>query len=135
MSVLVDSCVWSLAFRRGTPERSGIVEELRQLILDDRAVVLGPVRQEVLSGIRLPEQFETLRQRLRSFPDLKIGVDVYERAAEMFNTCRARGIRGSNTDFLICAAAERWDLPIFTTDRDFERFAAILPIRLHWPMV
>jgi predicted nucleic acid-binding protein len=40
-------------------------------------------------------------------------------------------VQGSNTDFLICAAAERRNLPILTTDADFRRFAAILPITLH----
>jgi predicted nucleic acid-binding protein len=55
----------------------------------------------------------------------------FERAAEHFKTCRAQGVQGSNTDFLICAAAERRNLPILTTDADFTRFAAILPIMLH----
>ena len=41
------------------------------------------------------------------------------------------GVQGSNTDFLICAAAERRGLPIFTTDADFTRFARLLPIELH----
>ncbi|PYR75773.1 MAG: hypothetical protein DMF86_14380 [Acidobacteria bacterium] len=55
----------------------------------------------------------------------------FERAAEHFNTCRARGVQGSNTDFLICAVAERRKLPILTNDADFSRVAAILPVTLH----
>jgi len=61
MSVLVDTCVWSLAFRRGRSDRPDIVDELRALILDGRVVMLGPVRQEILSGIRSRTQFELLR--------------------------------------------------------------------------
>jgi hypothetical protein len=38
---------------------------------------------------------------------------------------------GSNTDSLICAAAERRNLPIFTTDSDFTRFARLLPVELY----
>ena len=131
MSVLVDTCVWSLAFRRRSQDSSDVVEELRRLIVDGRAVILGAVRQEILSGIRFEHQFEVLRDRLQSFPDLNICVHDYERAAEMFNICRAKGIQGSNTDFLICAAAERWNLSIFTTDLDFGNFATVLPIQLH----
>ncbi|HPO37554.1 MAG TPA: hypothetical protein PLU38_12910, partial [Kiritimatiellia bacterium] len=39
--------------------------------------------------------------------------------------------QGSNTDFLICAAAVRRDLCIFTCDRDFSHFAKCLPVVLH----
>jgi predicted nucleic acid-binding protein len=52
------------------------------------------------------------------------------RAASFFNRCRRKGIQGSNTDFLICAAAHRHEVPIFTTDLDFPRFEKILPIAL-----
>ena len=52
-------------------------------------------------------------------------------AAEFFNRCRARGIQGSNTDFLICAAAVRRRLSIFTADEDFAAFAQVLPLRFH----
>jgi hypothetical protein len=33
----------------------------------------------------------------------------YELAAQFFNQCCGRGVQGSNTDFLICAAAVRRD--------------------------
>jgi predicted nucleic acid-binding protein len=52
-------------------------------------------------------------------------------AAQFFNICRAKGVQGSNTDFLICAVAVRWQLAIFTTDGDFTLFAKHLPIVLH----
>lgn len=55
----------------------------------------------------------------------------YERAAAHYNTCRRAGVQGSNTDFLICAAAERHSFPILTTDVDFTRYAQLLPVTLH----
>lgn len=93
--------------------------------------MIGPVRQELLSGLRTEEAFVRLRDHLRAFADEPLTTADYERAAEYFNTCRAAGVQGSNTDFLICAAAERRQLAILTTDRDFDRFAALLPIALH----
>ena len=56
-----------------------------------------------------------------------------EEAASFFNKCRARGIQGSNTDYLICAAAARRGFGILTTDTDFAHFARVLPIELHFP--
>ena len=131
MKVLVDTSVWSLALRRPKGRPDPAVEELRSLVEEGRVAMIGPIRQELLSGLRTPEAFERLRDHLRPFPDEVLEPADYERAAEHFNTCRARGVQGSNTDFLICAVAERRALPILTTDADFTRFARLLPIALH----
>lgn len=130
MRVLVDTSVWSLALRRRAPGHPA-VDELRRLIAAGRAAIVGPIRQEVLSGIRERAAFEQLRDHLRAFPDEPLETADYERAAECFNTCRARGLQGSNTDFLVCAVAERHRLPILTTDEDFERYSRVLPVALH----
>lgn len=131
MKVLVDTSVWSLALRRRTQRANAAVDELRSLIDEGRVAMLGVVRQELLSGIRTHESFEQLRVHLRPFADEPLETADFERAAEHFNTCRSRGVQGSNTDFLICAVAERRRMPILTTDADFVRFAAVLPIALH----
>jgi len=134
VNVLVDSSVWSLAFRRKKPkEDSLIVRELKELILEERAQIIGPIRQEVLCGIRHESQFQRLRETLRAFPDLDLAGADFEHAAELFNQCRQRGAQGSNTDFLICAVAERLEMPIFTTDLDFALFVGLIPVRLHQP--
>jgi predicted nucleic acid-binding protein len=131
MKVLVDTSVWSHALRRRTPASSDAVQELRALIDEGRVAMIGVIRQELLSGIRTPEIFERLRDHLRPFSDEPLETADFERAAEHFNTCRGRGVQGSNTDFLICAIAERRNLPILTTDADFVRFAELLPIQLY----
>ena len=131
MKVLVDTSVWSLGLRRRTSGDGPEVEELRALIEQGRVAIIGPIRLELLSGVRTAESFERLRTHLHAFPDEPLSGADYERAAEHFNTCRARGIQGSNTDFLICAVAERLNIPILTTDRDFPRFAGILPISIY----
>jgi predicted nucleic acid-binding protein len=133
MNVLVDTSVWSLALRRRATSRSAEALELAELVREGRAEILGPVRQELLSGVVGPKQYETLRGYLRAFPDIILEAADYEQAATFFNTCRAKGVQGSNTDFLICSAAVRRRLGILTTDADFPRFARLLPIQLHSP--
>jgi len=64
-------------------------------------------------------------------PDTQVTVEDYEEEAAFYNRCRAKGIQGSNTDYLICAVAARHEFPIFTTDEDFVRFAKVLPISLY----
>ncbi|NJM21333.1 MAG: PIN domain-containing protein [Richelia sp. RM2_1_2] len=130
MIVIVDTSIWSLAFRRNAPdETANIIKDFRDLIANGQVALLGAIRQEILSGIRHIEQFERLREYLRAFPDLELTIADYELASEFFNTCRSNGVQGSNTDFLICASAVNRGNCIFTTDRDFENF------RLHIPIV
>jgi len=131
MKVLVDTSVWSLALRRGKLSISAPAQELQQLIQDHRVKMIGPIRQEILSGIRNDSQFNKLRKHLESFPDLPILTNDYVRAAKFFNLCRSKGIQGSNTNFLICAVAVRNKFSIFTTDKDFELFSKHIKIILH----
>ena len=130
MKVIVDTSVWSLALRRRAPVHEA-VGELRRLVSQARVAMLGPIRQELLSGIRDAAVFRRLRDHLGAFADEVLDREDYERAAEHFNTCRAAGVQGSNTDFLLCAVAERRAFPVLTTDADFRRYSALLPIRLH----
>lgn len=133
MKVIVDTSVWSLALRKQKQQNDSIANRLRDLISDGRVVLLGAVRQEILSGIKHQEQFEKLRDRLRAFPNLILDAEDYELAAEYFNICRRNGIQGANTDFLICASANRRNYEIFTTDKDFINFSQYLPIVLIKP--
>ena len=131
MKVIVDTSVWSLALRREATESLAPAQELRQLIHDHRVQMIGPIRQELLSGIRSESQFGKLRKHLDSFPDLPIQTEDYVTAAQFFNRCRSEGVQGSNTDFLICAVDVGNRLSIYTTDKDYELFSKHLEIVLH----
>ena len=128
MKVLVDTSVWSLALRRNEPD--GITKLLTDLIQQSLVVLVGPVRQELLSGISNETVFNNLKSKLQPFDDLRITTKDYETAASYFNICRKNGVQGSYTDFLICSIASNNDLLIFTTDNDFVSYAKFLPIRL-----
>ena len=131
MKVIVDTSVWSLALRRNKVQENKYVEELEELIKEVRVQLIGPVRQELLNGIRSEKQFRVLKKHLRAFKNLDIETEDYELASEYFNKARKDGIQGSNTDFLLCAISTRLRMPIFTTDKDFLNFQSVLPIELH----
>ena len=131
MNVIVDTTVWSAALRRSAPTAGGTTREVATLINEGRVVMLGAIRQEVLSRVRAKDQFRKLRDRLRGFDDLSLDHIDYENAGACFNECRAKGVQGGNTDFLLCATALRRDMPIFTEDGDFEHYRRILGIKLH----
>jgi len=138
VTVLVDTTVWSLALRRRreklSPLEQDLVTEWENLAGSGRAVLMGPIRQEVLSGIREEKAFAALQARLSRFRTLEVLPGDYDQAARFFNICRSRGITGTSIDMLICAIAFRYEVPIFTTDPDFPQYARHVPIRLHSPI-
>lgn len=135
MIVLVDTPIWSLALRRQTGQLSGLERQLTQslaeLIREGRARILGPIRQELLSGIREESQFLKLRNSLRAFDESPLEIEDYEEAARISNQCRRHGIAGSAIDLLICSAAYRRGWEIFSSDRDFRNYAAVVAVRLY----
>ncbi len=128
--VIVDSDVWSEAFRKKGKESSSVLE-LRKLISLGEIILIGPIRQEILSGIREELIYEKIRDAMRPFPSQRIDDAIYETAASFFNHCRRNSIQGSHTDYLICACAVTWKASILTKDKDFTRYAKFLPIKLH----
>jgi len=135
MMVLVDTSVWSLALRRKqaalSPAEQDLKTALQELVQDGRAQVVGPVRQELLSGIRAEDSFRKVRDALRAFDEPQLQIQDYEEAARISNLCRSRGIAGSAIDFLICAVAHLREWEVFTTDLDFPRYSKVLPLRLY----
>ena len=131
MKVIVDTSIWSLALRRKNRIDPPVVNALEELITDGRVQMIGAIRQEILSGLKSKAQFNRLRNILRAFPDLNHSPDDYELAARFYTTCRSAGIQGSNTDFLICAAAVRHDMNIFTNDNDFALFQKHIDISIY----
>ena len=133
--IIVDTSAWSVLLRRSSESLSEtqvrIRNEVAQLVREGRSALLGPVRQELLTGIRHREQFLRLRAQLRLHDDVGISGEDYEHAAELSNRCRTAGVQGSSVDFLICAVAIAHDWPIFSTDADFIRYQRVLPLKLH----
>ncbi len=135
MSVLVDTSVWSLLFRRDqrplNDRELRSMSALRTLVSERRARVIGPIRQELLSAIKTSEQFERLKHRFRDFEDEPLNTADYESAARISYECRRAGITTSAIDALICSAAKLRDWEIFTLDEDFKRCAEVAGLRLY----
>jgi predicted nucleic acid-binding protein len=128
--VLVDTCVWSLAFRGRSSREATIVEQLTHLIDENQVKIIGSVKQELLSGYTDKNSYDKLRQKLKYFPNEPMLDSDYEAAAEYSNFCRSKGVQGSHADFLICAVSVRMKFKIYTTDKDFNHYEKHLPLAL-----
>jgi hypothetical protein len=127
----VDTPIWSYALRSKNFDYQTEIDALSSLIRDQRALIIGPIRQEILSGYSDLRKFGIIKEKLSYFVNTPILDADYELGAEFSNKCRKKGIQGSHIDFLICAVANRIDSPIFTNDKDFEHYHNVIFIKLY----
>lgn len=131
MRVLVDTCAWSLLLRRKnktdlSEEEKSLLASLTEAIKDGRVAIIGPIRQEVLSGIKELAQFEKLRAALAAFRDESLTSLHFEDAARLFNLCRNHGVECGSTDILICTVAIQKHSPLLTNDGGIKRCIDVL---------
>jgi predicted nucleic acid-binding protein len=108
-----------------------IVRELQDIVNDARAQMIGPIRQELLSGVKSEKQFDALRQKLSVFDDEELTTEDYENAAIAANRCAVAGVATSSIDVLICAVALNRQWMVFTCDKSFVQFQRVLSFNLH----
>lgn len=126
MKILVDTSVWSLALRRRktavlSAEEQRLTRLLAEAIRNGQVVMIGPIRQELLSGIKDQPQFEKIKRVLQAFRDEPLDTSDYEEAARLYNLCRNKGAECGPVDILICAAAARRGWNVLANDAGMER--------------
>lgn len=131
MKRIVDTCVWSLWLRRRASAQLNAAEqtllsEFREAVEEGRAVIVGPIRQETLSGIRDAARSKKVLELLDPFRDEEIAPGDYIEAARLYNLCRDHGIECGPVDILICAVASRNRWSILTNDKGLLRCIAAL---------
>ena len=131
MTLLVDTSVWSLAFRRDQNSAGPQVRALRNALEgDDIVVTTGLVLQELLQGFAGPRARKDIIERFAALP--LIGPDRQDHidAAELRNTCRRAGIQIGTIDALLAQLCIRHDLTLLTTDNDFLHAASHCPLKV-----
>lgn len=131
MALLVDTSVWSLAYRRDSPPGIAEVGILRDALAGgDRVVTTGVILLELLRGF-VPEQARrAIRDDLGAVDVIEPSWTDYEAAAGLSNTCRRAGVQLSSIDALIAQLAIAHDLVLLTTDQDFVHAARHIPLRV-----
>jgi predicted nucleic acid-binding protein len=130
MRVLVDTCVWSLAFRRGGPAHPAAERLAALLAGDDEVVLTGTILQEVLQAFRDATVARRVAPHLEDLPLLPLRRELFVEAAALHRACAARGLGATTVDCQIAAAAIAYRCQLLTTDRDFERIAELSALRL-----
>jgi predicted nucleic acid-binding protein len=123
VKVLVDTSVWSRAFRRDGDKNHPAAMRLSRIVGKADVVLTGVILQEVLQGFRSDATFRRLARDLEPFPLLQLDRRDYVAAARLRRTCAAAGVTASTIDCQIAAAAIEHRCVLFALDRDFDRIA------------
>lgn len=120
MTLLVDTSVWSLAFRRSVDSAAPQVEALRAALGGGEPIVTtGLILQELLQGFSGPRARKDIVQRFAALPLLVPDRRDYIDAADLRNLCRRSGVQIGTIDALLTQLCIRHELTLLTTDRDF----------------
>ncbi len=131
MRVIVDTSIWSLALRRHVIIQNSEVELLSTIIKNGENIfLLGIILQEILQGVRKPQDFIRLKEYFEPFPLIEIEREDYIRAAELKNHLSRNGIQVSTIDALIAAASIVNDCYLHTDDKDFSHIARHSKLKL-----
>jgi len=131
VNVLVDTSVWSLAFRRDTPPDTPEMKTLlRCLERQDILFTTGIILQELLQGFRGPKQRERLIEQFFNLPLIVPDLTDHIAAAELQTTCRQKGVQVGTIDALLAQLAMVNKLELLTSDRDFTLISRHLPLRI-----
>jgi predicted nucleic acid-binding protein len=134
VTLLVDTSVWSLAFRSDRRSSAPEVEALRQALEGGEEIVTtGIVVQELLQGFTGPRDRRRLRDRLAALPVLQPDREDHVAAADLRNACRRRGVQLGTIDALVAQLCIRHDVTLLTTDHDFRHAARLCALRVWSP--
>ena len=124
MSVLVDTCVWSLALWRHDPPATRETEYLGRCIRSGVDLwITGLILQEVLQGFHEDPMSDRLEAQMRPFDILPLERPVFVLAAKIHDVCRTHGLQVGTVDAQVAAAAISYECPLLTSDADFRGIA------------
>jgi predicted nucleic acid-binding protein len=131
VTLLVDTSVWSLAFRRDGDSNSPSVDALRAALSGgDTIVTTGLVLQELLQGFAGPRARKEIVERFAALPLLVPDRRDYVDAAELRNHFRRSGIQVGTIDALLAQLCIRYGLTLLTADGDFAMIATHIALQV-----
>ena len=125
MKILVDTSAW-VDFFNGFSSAARVC--LRNLLETEEEVCISDyILAETLQGFRDDTEFETAKEHLLHLPILSLRTtELYISAAQLYRSCRKRGITIRNTaDCLIAQTAIEHGVPLLHNDKDFNQIALL----------
>jgi predicted nucleic acid-binding protein len=101
-----------------------------ELIIAGLAWICWPIRAELLVGVKTPERLTAVNEQLAALPHAPVTDETWYRVARLGHELARKGQTVPVLDLVIAVAAMDRQLPLWTTDSDFTRIAAVAPLTL-----
>jgi predicted nucleic acid-binding protein len=131
VSLLVDTSVWSLAFRRDAEVAVAEVKTLQHALEGaDQVFTTGLVLQELLQGFAGPKARSQLIERFAALGFIQPDREDHVEAAEVRNLCRRNGVQIGTIDAVLIQLCRKHDLVLLSSDNDFRSASRHIRFRM-----
>jgi predicted nucleic acid-binding protein len=135
VTLLVDTSVWSLAFRRDLKSLTPQVGALQAALGGGEPIVTtGLILQELLQGFSGARAHKELIQRFAALPLIVPDRSDYIDAANLRNLCRRAGVQLGTIDALLAQLCIRHEMTMLTTDNDYSLAAKHCALKVWKPL-
>jgi len=135
VTLLVDTSVWSLAFRRDLKSLTPQVGALQAALAGGEPIVTtGLILQELLQGFSGARAHKELIQRFAALPLIVPDRSDYIDAANLRNLCRRAGVQLGTIDALLAQLCIRHEMTMLTTDIDYSLAAKHCALKVWKPL-
>lgn len=122
---LIDTTIWVLYFK-GEKE---LEDEIKSLILKERAGICQIVTLEVLRGAKSQKEYGQLLADFAALPTLKLTDIIWEKSYKAGFKLRRMGINMPLTDVLIATIASHYNCPLLHRDKHFPLMKEVMNLR------
>jgi len=122
---LIDTTIWVLYFKG---ERQ-LEDEIKSLILKERAATCEIVILEVLRGARSQREYTQLQSDFTALPAFKITNIIWEKSYRVGFKLRRTGISVPLADILIATVASHYNCLLLHRDKHFPLIKGVMGLR------
>jgi predicted nucleic acid-binding protein len=128
VNVIIDTSAWIQTFRPQCDK--SLADAVKELIRNDRVLMPGLIKAELLRGTRTEAEFEHLKDLLESLIYLPVNESFWDDlAAFSFNLFR-KGLTVTLVDTAIALLSIQSKAPLLQCDRHFEMIAEVTELKL-----
>lgn len=125
---LVDTSAWLYALRK---EYSPVIKDrLDHLLQENRIMIAGIIKLELLGGTKSEKEFQRLKLRLDALEACEMNEALWEQACKMAFELRRNGVTIPYTDILIASTALACEATLLHVDAHFDLVAQFFPLKV-----
>jgi predicted nucleic acid-binding protein len=125
---LVDTSAWLYALRKEF--NPAIKDRLDLLLKENRVLIAGIIKLEILGGTKSEIEFQQLKIRLSALEECETNTPLWERAYDLAFQLRRKGVTIPYTDILIAATALAHEATLLHVDAHFDLAAQFSSLKV-----